>query len=107
MWISIASTVGYALSKIPAYSIVSTMAREKRKRWLIILLLAMLIPSLGFYAVLPPYIKVRADVCVLLFSQPAYPDILSLCLTTLCLTTLCLAAHWCLYWCSPCVMGVW
>eukprot|EP00045_Choanoeca_perplexa_P005507 m.46603 g.46603 ORF g.46603 m.46603 type:complete len:443 (-) comp13159_c0_seq1:8-1336(-) len=55
VWISIASTVGYALSKIPAYSIVSTMPREKRKRWIILLILSMLVLSLGFYAILPHF----------------------------------------------------
>lgn len=59
-----ASTAGYALSKIPAYSIVSTMSRDKRKRWLIILILAMLMLCNGFYAVLPDFAK--ASFCSLL-----------------------------------------
>eukprot|EP00730_Choanoeca_flexa_P014428 TRINITY_DN6308_c0_g1_i1.p1 TRINITY_DN6308_c0_g1~~TRINITY_DN6308_c0_g1_i1.p1 ORF type:complete len:440 (+),score=62.09 TRINITY_DN6308_c0_g1_i1:138-1457(+) len=57
VWISISTTAGYALSKIPAYSVVSTMPREKRKLCLILLILGMLVLSNGLYAVVPDMVK--------------------------------------------------
>lgn len=57
-WFGLASTVGYGLSKVPAYCIVSELDRSKRLRLLIGLMAVMLVATVGFFAVVPPVLKV-------------------------------------------------
>ena len=54
-WFSLASTVGFGLSKIPAYRVVSQMNRGYRFQLLLGLIAAMLICTVAFFAVLPPW----------------------------------------------------
>ena len=50
-WFSLASTVGYGLSKVPAVWIVSGMNRDHRLRLLLGLIAMMLVCTVGFFAV--------------------------------------------------------
>lgn len=64
-WLSIASTAGYGVAKIPAYSYVAGMPRALRRDLVLWLLVAMFTLCVGFFAGVPDV----ARVCFQLWAQ--------------------------------------